>query len=79
MQIKILYKTIRSNGGVTVSPNIPEDEMYVEIMLRLIADEEKLLTINGTDTYPCIDVESDEGWYEIDAPKKEMIWSDTDV
>lgn len=79
MQIKTLYKTIRPNGGVTVSPNIPEDEMYVEIMLRLIADEGKLLTINGTDTYPCIDVESDEGWYEIDAPKKEMIWSDTDV
>ena len=79
MQIKTLYKTIRSDGGVTVSPNIPEHEMYAEIMLRLIADEGKLLTINGIDTYPCIDVESDEGWYEIDAPKKEMIWSDTDV
>ena len=66
-------------GSVTVSPNIPEHEMYTEIMLRLIADEGKLLTINGTDTYPCIDVESDEGWYEVVAPKEEIIRGDADV
>ena len=65
MQIMTLYKTIRDGGGVTVSPNKPEKEEYTEL-LRLIADEGKLLTRNGTDACPCIDTDTAEGWYEVD-------------
>ena len=39
--------------------------------LRLFADEDKAVTNNGVDTYFCIDVDSAEGWYEIDAPDPE--------
>lgn len=78
MQVKTLYKTIRPDGGITVSPNRPESGDYTEL-LRLISDEGKLLTQNGSDTTPCADVESAEGWYEIDALEEEMIWGDTDV
>jgi hypothetical protein len=65
MQIINLYKYERADGGTTVSPNKPEGE-YTE-MYRLIADEGKVLT-NGEIITPCIDVESVDGWQEIDAP-----------
>lgn len=70
MQVKTLHKTIRPDGGVTVSPDKPESGEYTE-MLRLIADDGKLLTQNGSDTTPCVDVETTEGWYEVDAPEEE--------
>ena len=70
MQVKILYKTIRPDGGVTVSPDKPESEEYTE-MLRLIADEGKLLTQDGEVTCPCADVETADGWFEVDAPEEE--------
>ena len=65
MKIVNLYKYIRDDGGVTVSPVKPNIE-YIE-MFRLIADEGKEL-MNGDIRTPCIDVESTEGWSEIDAP-----------
>ena len=65
MQIVNLYKYIRDDGGVTVSPVKPDIE-YTE-MFRLIADEDKEL-INGDIRAFCVDVESTEGWNEIDAP-----------
>ena len=66
MQIITLYKYSRTDGGVTVSPSIQDCE-YTE-MLRLIAEEGKVLTQNGIDTTPCEDVEVTDGWYEIDEP-----------
>ena len=78
MQVKTLHKTIRPDGGVTVSPDKPESGEYTE-MLRLISDEGKLLTNNGTDITPCVDVESAEGWYEIDAPEEETEIFETEV
>lgn len=66
MQTIILYKYIRADGGVTVSPIKPDCE-YTE-MYRLVADEGKVLTQDGVDTTTCVDVESVEGWYEVDAP-----------
>ena len=65
MQIINLYKYAREGGGTTVSPNKPNTE-YTE-MYRLVADEGKMLT-NGIVTTPCTDVESVEGWEEIDSP-----------
>ena len=66
MQTITLYKYTRADGGVTVSPIKPDCE-YTE-MYRLIADEGKVLTQDGVDTTTCVDVESVEGWYEVDAP-----------
>ena len=68
MQIIPIYKFTREDGGVTVSPNKPNCE-YTE-MCRLVADEGKLLTKDGVDTTSCTDVESADGWYEIDAPEE---------
>ncbi len=78
MQIKTLYKTIRTDGGVTVSPDKPESGEYTE-MLRLVADEGKLLTQNGIDTTPCVDVDFTDGWYEVDAPEEEAEIFETEV
>lgn len=68
MQKINLYKYRRADGGITVSTNKPKGE-YTE-MFRLIADEGKALTNGETTTY-CADVESVEGWSEIDEPKEE--------
>ena len=63
MQNITIYRYLRESGGVTVSPEKPDCE-YTE-MHRLIADDNKLLT-NGEITTCCIDVESADGWYEIE-------------
>lgn len=68
MQRIPLYKYERPDGGTTVSPAKPDCE-YTE-MYRLVADEGKTLT-NGEIITSCIDVESTEGWSEIDEPKEE--------
>lgn len=66
MITKTLYKTTRQDGGITVSPDKPSDGVEYTENVRLIAEEGKLLTLDGIDTYPCVDVESADGWYEID-------------
>ena len=65
MQTVILYRYKRADGGYSVSPNRPEGEY--ETRVRLIADEGKALT-DGTTVAGCVDVQSPEGWTEIDAP-----------
>lgn len=69
MQIVKLYKYTREGGGVTVSPVKPDCE-YTD-MVRLIADEGKLL-VKGDVTTTCADVDSAEGWTEIDAPEESV-------
>ena len=69
MQTITLYKYTREDGGVTVSPAKPDGE-YAE-KYRLVADEGKMLTQDGENLYPCVDVESVDGWYEVDAPEEE--------
>lgn len=71
MEIKMLYKYTRENGGTTVSPVKPECE-YTE-MFRLIADESKMVTKDGETLYSCADVESTDGWYEVDAPEIDKV------
>jgi hypothetical protein len=66
MQTITLYRYIREGGGVTVSPVMPECE-YATIY-RLVADEGRALTQDGTTTTCCADVISTDGWYEVDAP-----------
>lgn len=69
MQKITLYKYTREDGGVTVSPNKPDTE-YTE-MFRLVADEGKVL-VKGDITTTCTDVESVEGWEEIEGEEDEI-------
>ena len=63
MQIKPLYKCVRPDGGVTITPVQP-DSTYTQLY-RLIAEGAGEIT-NGETTTTCIDVESYEGWYDVD-------------
>ena len=63
MQTINLYKYTRLDGGTTISPVKPDTE-YTE-MVRLVADEGKVLT-NGKTFTICTDVESADGWSEVD-------------
>lgn len=58
-----LYRFKREDGGITVSPNKPECE-YTEL-IRLIADKGKVFT-DGSIKTRCNDVESADGWTEIE-------------
>lgn len=63
MIVKELYCYEREAGKITVSPEKPDCE-YI-LRYRLIADDEKQLTQDGINFTTCIDVESTDGWYEI--------------
>ena len=69
MEVKTLYRYEREGGGTTVSTEKPTCEY--EECYRLIADEGKALTQNGTDLYPVVDVDSTEGWYEVEHEEAE--------
>lgn len=71
MQTITLYRYEREGGGITVSPVKPDVE-YTGLY-RLVADEGKLLTQDGEQLYPCVDVESIDGWYEVDEPDAEAV------
>ena len=73
MQIIPLYRYERADGGITVSPIKPECE-YTDTM-RLVADEGKILR-NGEIETECIDVNSSEGWEEIDKPEEAHLEED---
>ena len=64
MEIKPLYRFLRDEGSVTESPEKPDGAEYTT-RYRLIASDGKLLTDGTTETC-CIDVDSADGWYEID-------------
>jgi hypothetical protein len=65
MIIKDLYRYEREEGKITVSTKKPECDYTLKY--RLIADEGKELTKDGENFVPCIDVDSPEGWYEVEA------------
>lgn len=67
MKVIPLYKFIRPDGGVTVSPIKPDGE-YSE-MFRLVADEGMILK-NGDVETTCTDVLSADGWEEVEAPEE---------
>lgn len=64
MIIKELYRFEREEGKITVSPIKPDCEYTLRY--RLIAEEDKMLTKDGENFTTCIDVESPEGWYEVE-------------
>ena len=69
MEIVTLYHFNRESGGVTESPDKPDGIEYTT-RYRLIASDGKLLTNGTMETY-CIDVDSSDGWSEIDAPEED--------
>ena len=74
MQTINLYRYTRPDGGVTVSPVKPEGEY--ESMYRLVADEGMALTKDGENLTSCADVESVEGWYEVESTEGEATEQD---
>ena len=66
MQTITLYKYTRADGGITISPKKPDWECEYTEMYRLVADEGKALTQDGDNTFPCVDVKSTDGWYEVE-------------
>jgi hypothetical protein len=71
MQIKTLYRYKRPDGGITITPEKPETTEF-DIRYRIIADKGKILTVDGDSQYSCIDVDSTDGWYEVDDPNYEQ-------
>lgn len=43
-----------------------------EVRYRLIADEDKELTKDGQNLTCCVDVESTDGWYEVETKNKQI-------
>lgn len=68
MTVKELYHYEREEGKVTVSTEKPECDYTLRY--RLIADEGKELTKDGENFTICIDVDSAEGWYEVEQTVK---------
>lgn len=64
MEIIQLYRTIRPDGGVTISPVSGDEPAGV----RIIADEGMLLIKDGVST-PCVDTDIADGWEEIPDPE----------
>lgn len=62
MQKITLYRYIRPDGGVTVSPVKPDVEYTV--LYRLIADEGMELT-DGENQTTCTDTDAPDNWSEI--------------
>ena len=64
MITKTLYRIIRSDGGVDITPHKPTDEEYEETF-RLISDVNMTLT-DGINMFSCIDTDDPEKYYEIE-------------
>lgn len=67
---RMLYRYVRGDGGMTVSPVKPPEGTVYGMRIRLIAGEGMLLT-DGERIAPCVDVEDDSGWHEIPAPTED--------
>ena len=63
MQTKPLYKYYRADGGITITPDQP-NATYTQLY-RLVAEDGGEIT-NGKITTTCIDVESHDGWRDVD-------------
>lgn len=70
MKVITLYQYERPDGGITVSPTLPDCE-YIEIY-RLIADSGKILT-DGNITAECIDTNNVTLWFESEDLSEEEI------
>lgn len=65
MREHILYRYMREDGGITVSPREPSQGTTYTLMKRLIADKGMSLVKNGGEPISCIDTEDAIGWEEV--------------
>ena len=70
MQKITMYRYERPDGGVTISPTLPEGVVDYDIRYRLIADDGKAMT-DGEIVAECVDTATPDEWTEIDAPADE--------
>lgn len=70
MQKITMYRYERPDGGVSVSPTLPDGIADYELRYRLIADDGKAMT-DGEVTAQCVDTATPDAWTEIDAPADE--------
>lgn len=71
MNVKMLYRYTRADGGVSVSPVEPQQEYTV--LYRVIAEKGMSLARNGQVFGPVVDTEAQDGWSEVETPKEEKI------
>ena len=64
MQTIVLYRYARTGGGITVSPEQPDEGTAYELRYRLIADEGLSLT-NGEVFTQCTDTATPDAWQEV--------------
>ena len=64
MQTIVLYRYARTGGGITVSPEQPDEGTAYELRYRLIADEGLSLT-NGEVFTQCTDTATPDAWHEV--------------
>lgn len=81
---KELYRIIRKDGGTTITPNKPSEDA-IPCGVRIIAGEDKALTMDGEKLYSCKDISIENGiekalepWYEVDAPAEWRVRNDED-
>ena len=70
MQVKKLY--LYNSPGIGTIVTLNEPDAYYSELVRIIADEGKVVTRNGTDLFTVVDADSATGFYEIDAPEEEL-------
>ena len=68
MQIKTIYRFIREDGGTTITTERPAANYT--ICYRIIADNGKALTLDGTVLHDVVDTDSTVGWYEVNRPEE---------
>lgn len=66
MIMHLLYRYERDDQGITVTTEEP-DTSYT-VLYRIIADEDKMLTLDGENLFLAVDTDNVSGWYEVDAP-----------
>ena len=64
MQTIVLYRYARTGGGITVSPEPPEDGVSYALSYRLIAAAGHSLSNNQTYAQ-CVDTDTPDAWHEV--------------
>ena len=73
---KELYRVVREDGGVTITPTKPSEDAVPD-RIRIIAAKGKAITKDGVNLLSCIDVKIETSvedamapWQEVDAPEE---------
>ena len=73
-----LYRYLDDMGRTINSPIEPKDKEY-SLRIRLVAGKGMVLSNDGINFCTCIDIDSVDGWYEIEAPANYNLYPEEDV